>query len=97
MKIKKIIVLCACAITAVIGVFATSASVDYSMMSYTEQIKNQIENERQVYTEKMFEKVEVIRPWYSIDPTAWTYCVTLAGEEERLYKYSNGKFVETGP
>ena len=66
-------------------------SVDYSVMSYTEKLKSHIKEERQV-------EVEVLRPWYSMDPASWTYQVTFADTGEVLrYKYADGDFFLAEP
>ena len=99
---KKILILSLAlflAIAAVVFVFLLlPASIDYSMMSFTEKLKFHIEEERQVYSDKIFDEVEVIRPWYSIDPAKWTYRVTFAdGGEVVNYEYTDGDFSRIDP
>ena len=37
---------------------------------------------------------EVIRPWYSRDPSGWIFVVTMAPDGETLYyRYDDGEFV----
>ena len=91
-----VIILCAIGIfiIMVVAFWAVSSSVDYKIMSYTERIQSQIEDEQQVYSDAIFEKVEVIRPWYSFDPTDWSYLVKLKDDETRIYEYCDGTFIQ---
>ena len=50
--------------------------------------------EHGVYSDSLFESVEVIRPWYSRDPSGWIFVVTMAPDGETLYyRYDDGEFV----
>ena len=82
-------------IITIMAFLIVGASIDYKKMSYSEQLKSQIEKEEQVYSNTIFEKIEVIRSWYNFDPTTWNYLVTFKDSDEvRLYKYFNGIFIQ---
>lgn len=82
-------------VAAIITILMLRASVNYRIMSYTEKVKNQIEEEQKVYSDTIFKEVTVLRPWYSLDPTRWTYYVLLTDDEDVLvYKYADGVFYQ---
>lgn len=91
-----VIILCAIGlfIITVVAFGVVSSSVDYKIMSYAERIQSQIEDEQQVYSDTIFEKVEVIRPWYRFDPTKWSYLVKLKDDETRIFAYCDGTFIQ---
>ena len=65
---------------------------DYRSM--TVQLEYKIKVEHGVYSDSLFESVEVIRPWYSRDPSGWIFVVTMAPDGETLYyRYDDGEFV----
>lgn len=67
---------------------------DYQAMSMTAQLEHKIKVEHGVYSSSLFESVEVIRPWYSRDPSGWIFVVTMAQNGETLYyRYDDGEFV----
>ena len=53
-------------------------------MDMEQRLKAQIKMEQQVYSDALFDSVEVIRPWYSTNPRKWKYRVKLAGSDEIL-------------
>lgn len=82
-----------CLILLVFGVQFAKGSLDYRIMSSEQVLKAQIKKEQQVYSDAIFDSVEVIRPWYSTNPRKWKYRVKLAGSDEiLLYEHNpNGK------
>lgn len=84
-----------CLILLVFGVQFAKGAIDYRIMSSAETLKGQIKTEQQVYSDALFDSVEVIRPWYSTNPRKWKYRVKLAGSDEiQIYERDlNGNFV----
>ena len=84
-----------CLILLVFGVQFAKGSIDYQIMSSIETLKGKIKTEQQVYSEDLFDSVEVIRPWYSTNPREWKYRVKLAGSDEILLyeRDSDGNYV----
>ena len=84
-----------CLILLVFGVQFAKGSLDYRIMSSEQVLKAQIKKEQQVYSDAIFDSVEVIRPWYSTNPRKWKYRVKLADSNEILLyeRDSNGNFV----
>lgn len=94
-KRALIVFLVAFFVVAFIAVLMLQSSVNYKVMSYKEQIMSQIKEEQQVYSDSIFEEVNVIRPWYSLDPTKWIYKVIFKDNgEEFVYEYDNGTFLQ---
>lgn len=96
-KKKKVLILSLIALffIAFIAFLMLQSSINYKVMSYTEQIMSQIKEEQQVYSDAIFEGVKVIRPWYSFDPTEWIYQVTFKDTGEVVeYKYDSGIFFQ---
>lgn len=79
----------------VLGVEIAKGSLDYRIMNMEQQLKAQIKREQQVYSDEIFDSVEVIRPWYSTNPRKWKYRVKLAGSDEILLyeRDSDGNYV----
>lgn len=79
----------------VIGIKIVKGSLDYQIMSSKQILKAQIKMEQQVYSDALFDSVEVIRPWYSTNPYKWKYRVKLAGSDEILLyeRDANGNYV----
>lgn len=97
-RIKKKIRIAAavlCLILLVLGVEIAKGSLDYRIMNMEQQLKAQIKREQQVYSDEIFDSVEVIRPWYSTNPRKWKYRVKLAGSDEILLyeRDSDGNYV----
>ena len=84
-----------CLILLVFGVQFAKGSIDYLIMNGEQQLKAHIQREQQVYSDAIFDSVEVIRPWYSTNPRKWKYRVKLAGSDEILIyeRDSDGNFV----
>ena len=83
------------AVLAVMIIMLHSA-LDYKIMDHTERLKAQLEQEHQVSPGQLIESVEVLRPWYSMTPTDWTYVVTFfAGHKTVSYRYQriDGNYV----
>ena len=100
-KKRRVIVLAvvlAAVLALVIAMAFLHGSVEYQIMSQTEQLKAQLQRERQVYSQQLFEKVEVQRPWYILSPEKWTYAVTFAEDPETVYyRRAEQGFVLSGP
>mgnify|MGYP005775471715 CR=1 FL=1 len=98
MKKKKILILSLITffIVAVIIVFflMLQAALDYKIMSHEAKVMAYVKEEQQIYSDAIFEDVEVIRPWYSLDPNKWIYRVTLKDGEVLVYKRPNGTFIQ---
>lgn len=97
-RIKKKIRIAAavlCLILLVLGVEIAKGSLDYRIMNMEQQLKAQIKREQQVYSDAIFDSVEVIRPWYSTNPCKWKYRVKLTDSNEILLyeRDSNGNYV----
>ncbi len=72
------------------------SALDYKIMDHTQRLKAQLEREHRVSPGQLIERVEVLRPWYSMTPTDWTYVVTFtSGSETAAYRYQriDGKYV----
>ena len=84
-----------CLILLVLGVKIAKGSLDYRIMNMEQQLKHHIKTEQQVYSDEIFDSVEVIRPWYSTNPRKWKYRVKLTDSNEILLyeRDSNGNFV----
>ena len=94
MKAKRKVIAVLLAVVLVIAVALTVMIVmlhsvlDYKIMDHTERLKAQLEQEHQVSPGQLIESVEVLRPWYSMTPTDWTYVVTFsAGHKTVSYRY----------
>lgn len=84
-----------CLILLVLGVEIAKGSLDYRIMNMEQQLKHHIKTEQQVYSDAIFDSVEVIRPWCSTNPRKWKYRVKLAGSDEILLyeRDSDGNYV----
>lgn len=84
-----------CLILLVLGVKIAKGSLDYRIMDMEQRLKHHIKTEQQVYSDALFDSVEVIRPWYSTNPRKWQYRVKLAGSDEILLyeRDADGNFV----
>lgn len=95
MKKKSKIIIACVSLIAIVVVLVVKASIDYKKMSYTEKIKSQLYDEYGIYSETLIDHVEVVRSWYSCDPTDWLYYVTFEGNGNILiYKYEKGIFAQ---
>ncbi len=84
------------AVVLTVMIVLLHSALDYKIMDHTERLKAQLEREYQVSPSQLIESVEVLRPWYSMTPTDWTYVVTFsAGSESAAYRYQliDGKYV----
>ena len=95
MKKKKTIIISLIAVLIIVAsAVALHSSVEYKIMAKTEALKNQLYHEHQMYSEQLFERIEVERSWYSLSPEDWTFRVTFASNSETLsYKYADGEFI----
>lgn len=84
-----------CLILLVLGIKIAKGSIDYQIMSSKQVLKAQIKMEQQVYSDALFDSVEIIRPWYSTNPREWKYRVKLAGSDAILLyeRDSDGNYV----
>jgi len=97
MKKKSLLILCVtAAVVAALAFLMLRSHVEYQMMSYGEQLKAQLYEERHIRSKELFERVEVQRPWYSLSPADWTFAVTFAGGETVYYRRVNRTFVPCG-
>lgn len=91
-KIVKMVFVCICVGVLVIGLQIIKSSVDYMMMDYSQRLKSQIKHEQQIFSDGIFDHVEVRRSWYSLNPEDWSYYVTLKGSNDVLiYHYDKYK------
>ena len=95
MKKKKTIIISLIAVLIIVAsAVALHSSVEYKIMANTEALKNQLYHEHQMYSEQLFERIEVERSWYRLSPEDWTFRVTFASDSETLsYRYANGEFI----
>ena len=98
MKKKPLRIICIClaaaAVLTLCGMILNS-SLEYQLMSQTEQLKAQLEKEYRMYATELIEHVEIQRPWYSLSPFDWTYVVTFSSGSETAYcRRKNRGFVE---
>lgn len=95
MKKKKTIIISLIAVLIIVAsAVALHSSVEYKIMAKTEALKNQLNHEHQIYSEQLYERIEVERSWYSLSPEDWTFRVTFASDSETLrYKYADGEFI----
>jgi len=95
MKKKKTIIISLIAVLIIVAsAVALHSSVEYKIMAKTEALKNQLNHEHQIYSEQLYERIEVERSWYSLSPEDWTFRVTFASNSETLsYKYADGEFI----
>ena len=69
------------------------SSLEYAVMSNTEQLKAQLQREYGVSPNQLLEKIEVRRPWYSLSPLKWTFLVTFSSDSETVaYRRTDGGF-----
>ena len=99
MKKKYLLMIClAVVILAALSAIMLHSSMEYKIMSKTEQLKAQIQEELQIRSRELFERIEVERPWYSLSPSDWTFVVKLSTDlETKYYRFVDGKFVEKQP
>lgn len=95
MKKKKTIIISLIAVLIIVAsAVALHSSVEYKIMANTEALKNQLYHEHQMYSEQLFERIEVERSWYRLSPEDWTFRVTFASDSETLsYRYADGEFI----
>ena len=95
MKKRRTIIICLIMVLIiVVTAVALQSSLEYKIMAKTEELKNQLYHEHQMYTEQLFERIEVERSWYSLSPEDWTFRVTFASDSETLsYRYADGEFI----
>ena len=98
MKKRHLLILCLClAAAAVLTLSAVMlrSSLKYNIMSNTEQLKAQLQEEYKMRTKDLFESVEVQRPWYSLSPSQWTFVVKLSiRSDTKYYQKMDRKFIE---
>lgn len=94
MKIRKVLISLLLLVFVSITVVALHSSLEYKIMAKTEALKNQLNHEYQVYSEQLYESVDVERSWYSLSPEDWIFHVTFKSNSETIsYKYVDGVFV----
>ena len=99
LKKRYLLILClAVVIVLALAAIMLNSSLEYKVMSKTEQLKAQLQEEHHLRSKDLFESVEVQRPWYSLSPSQWTFVVTLSTDSEpRYYRFVDGKYVDSQP
>lgn len=91
MTLKKKVILIVAIALFIILLYMTfliiHSSLTYSMMSYTEKLKAQIQEESQVYSTEL--TITIHRTWYSLSPEDWTFVVTFNDDKQCSYNYND--------
>ena len=94
-KTLLIIICLAVVLLAALSALVLRSSLEYKIMSNTEQLKAQLQEEYHMRTKELFESVEVERPWYSLSPFQWTFVVKLSiSSDTKYYQKMDRKFIE---
>ena len=99
MKKKSWLIICIVTILVVVlSATMLHSSLEYKVMANTEMLRAQLKEEHQIYSQELFEQIEVERPWYSLSPSDWIFVVTLSPNSEvTYYRLVDGGFVVSQP